>query len=132
MQTFKKQERLCNKKDIDLVFSEGKHFYEFPFKVIILQKEKQSPYPVHLLISVPKRNIHGAVQRNLLKRRIREAYRKNKSELYETLAGENLRFDLALIYITKDIIDYKEIEAKINLILQRLKQDYKTYLNISS
>jgi len=120
MQTFKKEERLCSKKTIELLFSQGKGFYEYPFRVIWMNIELTTSYPAQILISVSKKSMPHAVDRNLLKRRIREAFRKNKHSWYEFLDTAHLQCVFALVYTSKDILDYKDIEAKIILILQRL------------
>lgn len=79
-----------------------------------------TPYPAQVIITVSKKSVPGAVKRNLLKRRIREAYRKNKFSFYEFLTTADLKCTFAIVYTSKDILDYKEIEVKIILILQRL------------
>jgi ribonuclease P protein component len=63
------------------------------------------------------------VTRNLLKRRIKESYRKNKYELIDFLINNKISCNVAFIYNAKDITNYKEIESKIILILQRLKKE---------
>ena len=80
MQTFSKSERLCSKIAIEKLVEEGKSFHLSPFKISWLSNTEES-VPVQILISVPKRTFKRAVYRNLLKRRIREAYRKNKQSL---------------------------------------------------
>ncbi len=77
--TFKKSERLSSKKDIQELFNNGSSFYLYPFKVITLPADTSKLHQV--LFSVPKRLFKRAVDRNLLKRRMREAYRLNNSEL---------------------------------------------------
>jgi ribonuclease P protein component len=120
MKTFKKEERLCSKKAIELLFSKGKSFYEYPLRIIWMHAEIPTPFPAQVIITVSKKSVPGAVKRNLLKRRIREAYRKNKFSFYEFLTSANMKCVFAIIYTSRDILEYKEIEAKIILILQRL------------
>ena len=84
-------------------------------------------HPVELLISVSKRNFKRAVDRNRIKRLIREAYRKNKEILYNGLCERDKTLLLGLIYTPKTILKYKDIDRKIILILQRLiKGDAET------
>ena len=76
--TFKKSERLSQKKSIQELFDKGSSFYLYPFKVFFIPSEA----PDHqILISVPKNIFKRAVDRNTIKRRIREGYRLNKSKL---------------------------------------------------
>jgi len=79
--------------------------------------------PAQVLISVPKKNIPTAVVRNKIKRRIREAYRKNKILYNQFLINNSLQNAFVLHYTEKKIISYKEIEAKIILILHRLQKE---------
>lgn len=119
MQTFTKAERLSGKTALDHLFQTGKSFNSFPFKVV-WKEVAAAEAPVQLVISVPKRLFKRAVDRNVIKRRIREAYRKNKSPFYESLAGKKLH--VMLIYTAKTLPEYKEVEDKIITVLQRLNK----------
>ena len=81
------------------------------------QNEQTSSLPVdiraQLAISVPKRNFKTAVSRNLMKRRIREAYRLHKPEFYKKLSGTDQQIALMLIFVAKEVLEYNEIEAGI-------------------
>ena len=125
MQTFKKHERLSGQKIIDTLFSEGKIFVVSPFRVVWLEYELAGQSPAQMLISVSKKRIKKAVDRNLVKRRIREAYRKNKDEFYEFLNRNQVKCAFALLYNSDLIADYKEIEEKIILLLQRFQSEYE-------
>ena len=83
---------------------------------MLLEKD-QDGYKI--LISVPKKLHRTAVKRNLLKRRIREVYRRNKQLLPETTEGHLIAF----IYLTSDILTYEQIEVKLRILLKRLS-DY--------
>ena len=121
-QGFKKQERLCSKKSIDILFEEGLSFYVNPLKVKWKNEEFNLIFPAKVLIVVPKRYFKKAVFRNKIKRQIREAYRKNKNILIDCLLVQQKSVSIAVIYTGKDISTYNTIENKIILILQRLKQ----------
>lgn len=120
-QTFKKAERLSSKKTIEQLFESGRSFTIAPFKVIWLNGDEHQPAQVQVAFSVPKKNFKRAVDRNKLKRRSREAYRKQKQEFYGMLGEKKLA--VMLVYIAKEIHEYALIEKKINLVLKRLKDE---------
>ncbi len=82
-------------------------------------------YPVQVLINVSQHNFRKAVDRNLLKRRMRETYRKNKHQLYEPLTLNKKQYALSLVYIGKNIANYQDIETIIITIIQRLIKEYE-------
>ena len=125
MQTFKKDERLSAEKIIDKLFSRGKSFLIYPYRVVWMEHEAGTKYPAQILISVSKKKFKKAVDRNLIKRRTREAYRKNKSSFYKFLNHKEKNCIFALVYTSNEIALYKEIEQKIILILQRLQSEYE-------
>lgn len=120
-QTFRKDERLHSKILIKKLFTEGDSFYIHPFRVTSLQTDYLSVFPVQLLISVPKQSFKNAVDRNLLKRRIREAYRKNKEVLVNSIEEKHIKMIVCFTYTAKTILPYSAIQDKIIIILQRLK-----------
>jgi ribonuclease P protein component len=120
MQTFRKNERLCGKKSIDELFMNGQTFHAFPFKIIWLSAVENNGNPARVLISVPKRNFKKAVQRNRVKRLIREVYRKHKSILYVYLLKNETEINIAFIYTGNKVLSYKELDEKIIFTLDRL------------
>ena len=121
-QTFHKVERLHSKKQIDMLFANGESFFKYPYKVIYMLDTAEELRSVQVLISVSKRNFKKAVDRNKLKRLMREAYRKNKYILTESSQKSKKSMLLGLMYTEKTILPYSEIERKIILILQRLNE----------
>lgn len=119
-QTFKKGERLTNKKVFELLFNSGESFSLLPFRLVWVNTKSGSSFPVQLGISVPKRSFAKAVDRNKLKRRIREAYRKNKSLIYEVVKQKDRTIALMIIYTAKDMLSYQEIEKKMVVSLQKM------------
>lgn len=87
--------------------------------VIYLTETSDEPERPKILISVSKKNLKKAVDRNKVKRLVREAYRTNKALLFEESRSSLL---FGLIYTAKTILSYTEIEKKIILILHRLKE----------
>lgn len=130
-QTFTKTEKLCNKKLIDKLFSKGGSFFNFPFKVVyckVADTDKfTGPYPAKALITIPKRNFKKAVDRNRIKRLLRESYRKNKSILYEELDSQALKITVAFIFTSKKSPSFDEIEKKIIQAIHRLILDLKEH-----
>jgi ribonuclease P protein component len=118
--TFGKAERLCSKKLIGELFKDGKHITIFPYRLIWKEVELPSSSPVQIAISVPKKRMKRAVDRNRIKRVLREGYRLNKAELYNSLKDSKKQYALFLIYSGPKDIEFKEAEGKIILILQRL------------
>lgn len=117
--SFSKSERLSSEILIKELFSKGSYFYLYPFKIFFLEKEKSKN---QVLITVPKRSFRRAVDRNFLKRRIREAYRLNKSlYLYTPLSGIN--YSLGIIYTAKDKLAFDIIEKKLILVFKRLAKN---------
>ena len=111
---------LKSKKSIDLLFQKGKSININPIRVVYLPKQEPSNIPANVSVAVPKKNIKLAVNRNLIKRRIREAYRLNNSDFKTHLSTNEIGLDLMFVYNSKQILPYVEIEDKIKVILTRL------------
>ena len=125
MYTFKKEERLCNKRLIDELFHNGSSFLCYPFKAswIVVDNATQA-VPVQLLISVSKRRYKHAVDRNQVKRRLREAYRLNKQQhLYELLDVANKKIIISIGYIGKQIESYELFDKKMLKLLKQLSEE---------
>ena len=124
MYTFKKEERLCNKKLIDELFHNGSSFLCYPYRVSWLAVAEANESPVQVLIAVPKKRYKRAVDRNLLKRRIREAYRLNKQEyLYAMLSEAQKNIVFSIGYIGKEIEPYDLMEKKMLKLLRQLSTE---------
>jgi len=121
MYTFKKEERLCNKKLIDGLYHSGSSFLCYPFKVSWLFVADPQSVCTQVLFSVSKKRFKKAVDRNLIKRRIREAYRLNKQQqLYDVLTGIDKSIVFSVGYIGKEILAYDTIEKKMQKLLTQL------------
>ncbi|MCK9452493.1 MAG: ribonuclease P protein component [Bacteroidales bacterium] len=124
---FPKAERLHGHNAIANLFSNGKSFYQHPFKVVVFEAVADENPPLRMLISVSKRNFKKAVDRNRTKRLCREAWRLQKSALNQHLASQNIRLDVALIYTAGRILPFADISRKIKVILQRLKEEHEVH-----
>src|SRR5476651_160853 len=121
MYTFKKEERLCNKRLIDGLFHNGSSFLCYPFKVSWIAAPDGQLVTAQILFAVAKKRYKRAVDRNLLKRRMREAYRLAKQEhLYNHLLSLNKPILLSVAYIGKEIADYAVMEKKMQKALVQL------------
>ncbi len=131
MFTFKKDERLCSHIKIEQLFATGKSFLLYPYRIIWLT-DVDTAFHSQLLISVSKRNFRRAVKRNLLKRRIRESFRKNKQPLYDFLVKNNLKLIFAIVYIAKEPIAYTQMEYKMIAMVNRLTIEIMNILPVES
>ncbi len=118
--SFPKSERLNKKKTIQELFDKGSSFYLHPFRVHF--QKCSDVEPAHqVMFSVSKRNFKKATDRNLIKRRMREAYRLNKAALTGTS-----KLQMAYIYTAKEILIFEEIRDKLLLSFKRLQEYEKS------
>ncbi|WP_294746527.1 ribonuclease P protein component [uncultured Prevotella sp.] len=120
--TFQKEERIISKKLIDELF-EGGHSHSlaaFPLRVIYLKKEHQEGQPpVQVLISVSKRHFHHAVDRNRVKRQIREAYRHHKHLLSEGIEPQQ-KVAVAFIWLSNQLVPSDLINSRMKSLLEKV------------
>ncbi len=121
MYTFTKEERLCNKKLIDGLFHSGSSFLCYPFKASWMFVNEPQQFPAQILLAVSKKRFKRAVDRNLVKRRMREAYRLHKQKyLYDVLNASEKKIVLSLGFIGKEIAPYDFTEKKMLKLLTQL------------
>jgi ribonuclease P protein component len=118
-----KEERLISKKLIEDLFKNGSSCYLHPFRLLYLSKnEKQDlPFP-QVLFSIPKRNFKKAVDRNRIRRQLKEIYRKHKNDIFGKESSIPSLICLAILYTAKEKISFEMLEKKLILIFQRLKE----------
>lgn len=125
--TLPRSERIRSLKAIRRLFSEGRGGFVYPIRYMALssdsvrsEESKSEERGVEVLFSVPKKFHKRANKRNLLKRRMREAYRLNRQLLVEKLGAQAKELDLALIYSAKELHSYKTIENVIRKVLEQV------------
>lgn len=119
--TFKKEERLKSRKIIGQLFKEGQSFSSFPLRLVWIKTDiPVEEYSFQMALTVPKRAFPKAAHRNLLRRRIREAYRLHKHILYKQVNKEEYRFALMFIYVGKETLEYDVIEKAMVKGINRL------------
>jgi ribonuclease P protein component len=122
VQTFKKEERISIQKEIDLLFTTGTSFLSYPLRIVYVKKRPLSGSNAAVLISVPKKRFKRAVNRNRIKRLIRETYRLNKNPFLEFLKEKDTGVLIAFLYIGSEISGYKEMESAMIRALKRIKE----------
>ena len=107
-----KEYKLCSKKAIDRLFKEGNSFRCDGLRFIYVYHQLEDK-EFKILFSVSKRNFKRAVDRNLLKRRMREAFRKNKTDLVANALNSQREVHIGMVYNQNKIISFHEIEAMV-------------------
>ena len=122
-QKLRKEERACGKKLTEALFcgADSRSLAAFPLRVVYLvqpfsAEEQQATAPVQMMISVPKRRFKHAVDRNRVKRQVREAFRKNK----RILSGRNVA--IAFIWLSDKHAATSLIERNVTALLQRISE----------
>jgi len=119
--TFGKEERLKSNLSIQELLKHGKAVSRFPLKIYWdFSTDPRQKYPVRAAISVPKRKFRRAVDRNLMKRRLKEAYRLNKYMLYDKLDQHQQKIQLIILLLSDEFIPYKQLEQGMREIFRKL------------
>lgn len=119
-QSYKKIEKLKGQKLIEKLFSEGNSVVAYPLRLVYLKTNFDSPVKVKTGVSVSKRNFKKAVDRNRIKRLMREAYRLNKSKYFNNIPDQ---YAFMILYIGKTQTDFETVSKKMNTLIDAfLKQ----------
>lgn len=114
--TFSKQEKLKHKKLIETLFSEGKSVTVFPLRIVFLENDHDGSKPLQVSFSVPKRLIKRAVDRNRIKRQLRESYRLNKNEIYNLL---DKKYIIMVVFMDDKKYDSSILNTKMIKIFEK-------------
>lgn len=120
--TYPKNEKLKSKKSIDLLFSEGKSVSKYPLRLVYAANPMENEELIKFGVSVSKRYFKKAVDRNALKRVLRECYRLNKHLLVENI---DKPMALMFFYQSKEVLTSKEINEKTILLFEKFIEKIK-------
>jgi ribonuclease P protein component len=115
-QAFGKTEKLNSEKIIAGLFQSGVFVSKYPLRANLLITE----LPVQVVFTASKRKFKRAVDRNFVKRRLREVYRQNKLPLYQAIEVKGITVAIALMYTGTDLPDMKQLEKSYQVILKKI------------
>lgn len=122
--TFRKRERLVSRLLIEQLFGTpaSRSLAQFPLRVVFhLRQRGEGDEPVQMLVSVPKKRFKHAVDRNRVKRQVREAYRRNKQQLYNALPADKA-LTLAFVWLSDRHLPTDEVAVRVETLIQRLTE----------
>ena len=114
--TYPKKEKLKSKKLIDQLFIESKSVSAFPLRLVYLETSFDEDVQIKTGISVSKRNFKTAVDRNHIKRLLREAYRLNKADYFNNITTQ---YAFMILYIGKDKPTFDQVETKMKRLFKK-------------
>lgn len=122
--TLSKEERICSKKLINELFTgNGRSMTAFPLRVVFMKRTIIDDQPrAAMLVSVPKRYFKHAVDRNRVKRQVREAFRRNKSIITQNLADDHEAVAMAFVWLTDEKFPSSEVENRMVRLLTRISE----------
>ncbi len=117
-----KSEKLCGVTRIDRLFAVGRSLIAYPLRAVFDfgPEAAGDAAPARFLVSVPKKKLRHAVDRVLIRRRVREAYRLNRALLLPALAASGRSVDVAFTYLSSSLKDYGTIEERMRQLLERI------------
>jgi len=118
--SYNKFEKLKSRKQIELLFAQGKSISSFPVKVFYLPVEHTPEHPVQVGVGVSARNFKKAVDRNTIKRRMREAYRLHKLPLHEHLIAKQKSVAVFILWIDKQLPTTAALQDLMPTVIEKL------------
>ena len=117
---FSKTERLCSEKLIARLYQSGDFISKYPIRVNLLLCELPAAVPCQVVFTVGKKRFPSAVDRNRVKRVMRELYRKSKMPLYDALLLSGKQLAISMIYTGKELPDFELLEKQWALMQKRV------------
>jgi ribonuclease P protein component len=123
--TLCKGERLCNKKIISQLFEkEGTlKVAEYPFLLVWKISEITAPYPAQVVFIISRKKVKKAVQRNHIRRQMRELYRINKHKFYQLLEEKKQKFAIMICYSGPEKMEFAVLSSKFNNLIEKFVQN---------
>ncbi len=119
--TFPLKEHLKSKRSIEKLYAQGASVTSYPLRAVFLEQDNESQeVTAAILINVAKKRFRHAVDRNLVKRRIREAYRTSKHQLIEALESRGKKIAIAILYIDTKHNSTAFIKKKMEKLLESI------------
>lgn len=124
--SFHTGERLKSRKEIENLFSRGSQSIgQYPLRLVWRPAmERRSQFPVQITTTVSKRNFKRAVDRNRIKRVMREAYRLNKGELYKALPEQEEQLAWMIIYIGRELPVSRKIDKAMQKLIRKFLRQF--------
>lgn len=120
--TYPRSEKLKSRKLIQELFARGKSVSVAPVKCLFLQQPAGMTELIQTGVGVSARNFRKSVQRNRIKRMLREAYRNNNQSLHQALSNQPTSLALFLLYLGKDMPEWSQLQAAVKSALEKLEK----------
>jgi ribonuclease P protein component len=114
--SYPRKEKLKSKKLIEKLFQEGKSVSAYPLKLIYLRTNTFHDVRVKAGVAVPKKKVPKAINRNRIKRLLREVYRHNKYAVFNNTEGN---FAFLILYLERELPLYEEVDAKMKVLFKK-------------
>lgn len=124
---YHKKEKLKSRTELKAIFATGKSFSVFPIKVFFIEKNNTDiSVPVTAGVGVSSRHFKKAVDRNRIKRLLREAYRLEKQSLHQTLVDQSKSIAIFFLYLDKELPEYTLVREKMKESMEKLRKKLTT------
>ena len=122
---FPKAEHLCGKNNFQLLFKEGRAWYTASLKLLCLHRPADR-MAMQTGVVVPKRLFRHAVDRNRVKRLLREAYRLEKPALHASLGEGCHQWQLLFVYTGRELPTFQQVQKSVNVLLNSMQKKFLT------
>lgn len=120
--TFSKQEKLTGETTVNELFLTGNSFLAYPIRIVWTSAQTAESASLKVLMSVPKKKLKHAVDRNRVKRLLREAFRLKNQALKKLVLEQGLDVKMAIVWIPNEILDYAKVERKMSEVLVKMEK----------